>query len=85
MHDRGQEHRLAVFAGDADGGVVTLRLFLRLGALREDALGKVDPLAQLREHRKDVRVFALDHGVELSRKRADLCPGFSSEIGVRSP
>ena len=74
-HHRRQEHRRAVLPRDADRGVVTLRLLLRLGALGQNALGKVQPLAQLREHREDVRILALDDLVQLGRQRANLRAG----------
>ena len=38
----------------------------------QNALGKVQPLAELREHRKDVRVLALDGVVQFGGQRANL-------------
>ena len=71
VHYRRQEHGLAVFAGDADRGVVTLGLVLGFGALGQNALGKIQPLAELREHRVDVRILALDDLVQLGGQGAD--------------
>ena len=74
-HHRGQEHRVAILAGNADGGVVAMGLFLGLGAFGQNALGKIEPTAQLRHHRPDVRVLGLDQPVELAGLGADFGAG----------
>ena len=68
-HQRGQPHRRALLGGDADGGVHALRLRLRLGPLREDALREVEAAPERREHREHLGRGGLELAIQLLRDR----------------
>ena len=51
-----QEHRPALFRGDADGGVELMGLLLGFGGLGQDPLGEEEVLPEVRKHLQDMGV-----------------------------
>ena len=71
-----QVHGVTRLGGDPDGRVEAVGLLLRLRRLGEDALRKVEPAAQRREHAEHLGRGLLEAGVELACQRVQaLCGG----------
>ncbi len=51
-----QEHRAAVFSGNADGGVVFVGLLLGFSRLGQYSLGKEEILSEVGQHFQNMRV-----------------------------